>query len=153
MKYSMDTSALLDGYTRLYPPDVFPQLWDNIDRLINQEELRATSMVLFELERKDDDVLAWAKSRDELFVEVDEEIQEIVAQIMGKFPRLVAEGGQRNLADPFVIAFARQHKLIVITAERRSGSEKKPTIPYICREMGVKHISLLQLIRQEKWSF
>ena len=54
MKYSIDTSSILDGWIRYYPPDVFPLVWTKIEELIEKEILVATEEVLFELEKKDD---------------------------------------------------------------------------------------------------
>lgn len=152
MQYSMDTSAFLDGFNRYYPPDIFPKLWENVEKLVKNNALKSTEMVLHELKRRDDDVLKWAKSQSNLFVNVDEEIQEIVAQIMGKLPRIVAEGGQRNMADPFVVAFAKQNNLIVVTGEK-GGSIKKPKIPFVCETFDVEYISFVDLVRKEKWTF
>ena len=64
MIYSIDTSALLDGWRRHYPPDVFVSVWERIEGLIAGGELRATEEVRIELERKDDDVFKWAKRQD-----------------------------------------------------------------------------------------
>lgn len=50
MKYSIDTSSILDGWRRYYPPDVFQQLWTRLDDLIAEGSLRATEEVLVELE-------------------------------------------------------------------------------------------------------
>lgn len=72
MKYSIDTSSILDGWRRYYPPDVFPALWDRIDELIASGALRATEEVLTELERKDDEVHEWARQRTDLFVPIEE---------------------------------------------------------------------------------
>ena len=33
MKYSLDTSGILDGW-RHYPPDIFPPVWERFDELI-----------------------------------------------------------------------------------------------------------------------
>jgi hypothetical protein len=33
MRYSIDTSAILDGWRRHYPPDVFPPLWTSLEEL------------------------------------------------------------------------------------------------------------------------
>lgn len=63
MKYSVDTSALLDGWRRYYPPDVFPPVWKKLDELIEDKILIASEEVLFELKRKDDDVYSWARDR------------------------------------------------------------------------------------------
>jgi hypothetical protein len=87
--YSIDTSALLDGWIRYYPPDVFPALWARIDELITNGKLRATEEVLFELEKKADEVYKWAKSKSGFFVPIEDDIQIAVAAILKKYERLV----------------------------------------------------------------
>ena len=151
MRYSLDTSAILDGRKRHYPPDVFPALWENFERLIGDGSIKATEMVRHELEKKDDEVLKWCKELD-VFLDVDEEIQTVVSEILGAHPKLVSEGGQRSFADPFVIALARQHKCVVVTGES-GGTEDKPRIPFVCRALGVDCINMLELIRRERWTF
>lgn len=42
MRYSIDTSAILDGWRRHYPPDVFPGLWTRMEGLIVAGHLRAS---------------------------------------------------------------------------------------------------------------
>ena len=34
MAYCFDTSALMECWTRYYPPDVFPALWERFDHPI-----------------------------------------------------------------------------------------------------------------------
>jgi hypothetical protein len=34
LKYSLDTSAILEAWRRRYPPDVFPVVWRRIEDLI-----------------------------------------------------------------------------------------------------------------------
>ena len=63
MKYSLDTSTFLNAFIRVYPPDVFPKLWEKINTLIHDGHLKATEMVLEELKRKDDDAYKWVKER------------------------------------------------------------------------------------------
>ena len=53
MKYSIDTSSILTGWRRTYPPDIFPTLWEKLDELIAEQILIATEEVLHELEKKD----------------------------------------------------------------------------------------------------
>ncbi len=36
VKYSIDTSAILDGWRRYYPPRAFPGLWIRMEELIQQ---------------------------------------------------------------------------------------------------------------------
>lgn len=153
MKYSIDTSAILDGYNRFYPPDVFPKLWNLLEGLISNGSLKATELVFEELARKDDNAKRWIEAQKNMFKAVDTDIQKNVTIIMSKYPRIVAEGGQKNMADPFVVAFAKQNNCIVVTGEKRSGSKNKPTIPFLCNEFDIKCMSILELIRNEKWLF
>lgn len=62
MDYSIDTSALLDGWRRHYPPDVFPSIWRRLNALIAQGRLAASEEILIELGKKDDEVYEWANS-------------------------------------------------------------------------------------------
>jgi hypothetical protein len=154
VRYSLDTSALLDGWRRYYPPDVFPGLWSRLDGLIEAGDLRATEEVLFELERKDDDVFAWAREREtRLFVPVDAEIQPLVSEILRDFGKLVDTRSHRSAADPFVIALALQHRCTVVTGERPTNRPSRPNIPDVCRGLGIRYLSLLDLVRAESWTF
>jgi hypothetical protein len=110
VKYSIDTSAILEGHVRQYPPDVFPALWQNFDSLINSGDIKATEEVLYELEKKDDNVYAWAKDRLHMFIPLNEEIQRVAMEILSRYTRLVDIRRSRTAADPFVIGVARLSK-------------------------------------------
>ena len=153
MKYSIDTSAILDGWIRHYPPDVFPKLWDRIDELIKDGNLRATEEVLFELEKKADEVYKWAKSKSGLFVPIDNDIQVAVAGILAKYERLVDARRNRSTADPFVIALAQMNSSKVVTVEQPTNNLSKPRIPDVCIDLEIQSITLLQLVREEGWTF
>lgn len=152
-KYSVDTSVLLDGWRRYYPPDVFPALWSKLDTLIESGALRASEEVLFELARKDDDVHAWAKERPHFFVPIDEGVQVAVTEILGSHPTLIDARANRSGADPFVIAYAKVDGRAVLTGERPTNSIDRPHIPDVCSAMGIESTSLLELIREQGWTF
>ncbi len=152
--YCVDTSALLDGWVRHYPPDVFPALWSRIDQLIEDGRLIATVEVLVEIERKDDDLFAWVKKRkDALFIQIDEPIQLVVADILAQFPKLVDTRRNRSAADPFVIALAQFRSATVVTGERPTNTPHRPNIPDVCSARSIPCIPLLKLIRNERWIF
>lgn len=105
MRYSIDTSAILDGWKRYYPPDVFPDVWTGLDDLIARGDLAATEEVLVELEKRDDEIHAWAKERRApMIVAIDDRVQEKVVEILAAHERLVRNN--RSSADPFVIGLA-----------------------------------------------
>ena len=153
MRYSIDTSALLDGWGRYYPPDVFPGLWRRLEGLISDGHLRASEEVRVELERKADDVFEWARDQDGFFVSIDARIQPAVSSILAAFQKLVDTRANRSAGDPFVIALAQTEKCTVVTGERATGQLDRPNIPDVCQVLGIPCIGLLQLIRNEGWSF
>ena len=111
MKYSADTSAILDGWRRYYPPDVFPALWTQLGGLIESGEFAATEEVLFELEKGDDEVFQWAKLRKtRMFVPIDDRQQQEVLFASPHGCRVHSLGAERVL-------------LI------RSGAWREPIIP------------------------
>lgn len=151
-KYSIDTSAILDAWVRLYPPDIFRALWLNIESLINDEQLFATEEVLYELEKKEDEVFKWAK-KQKMFIPISVEIQQIASQVLSEFPRLVDTRKDRTQADPFVIALAKHKNFTVVTSEKATGTPDKPRIPIVCQNLGIKCINLIQFIRELNWRF
>ena len=153
MRYSIDTSAILDGWVRYYPPDTFPGLWRKIDDLITAGDLRASEEVLHDLAKKDDEVYAWAKAHREMFVPIDDRIQPVVSDLLERFERLVDTSKNRSASDPFVIALAKVEGCTVVSGEKASENPEKPKIPDVCTALGLPCVTLLQLIRTEGWTF
>ena len=150
--YCIDTSAILEGRVRAYPPDHFVQLWQNIEQLIASGRLVAPEEVRIELERKDDDVFGWAKGISNLFISYDTHQMREVMLIANRFPLFVNNPKVKNRADPFVIALAKERGCIVVT-EERPGSPDSPKIPFVCDHFRVPHIRFLDIVRREGWRF
>lgn len=115
----------------------------------------ASIEVYHELEKKDDDVFAWAKERkDAMFRDIDAGVQAQVVRLMQIYPKLVDTGKGKSGGDPFVIAqaLAADPHFTVVTQEA-GGTENGPKIPFVCGQEGVRHIDLLTLIDEEDWSF
>ncbi len=153
MKYSLDTSAIVQAWRTHYPPEVFPSVWQRLEELIDSGELRASEEVLYELERKDDEVLAWVREREDLIIDIDEQIQIAVQAILAEHRRLLDTRKSRSGADPFVIALAQIHGAAVVTYERPTNSLTRPHIPDVCRALGVRCMTFLELLREQGWVF
>lgn len=151
MNYCIDTSVILTAWRRDYPRDVFPSLWYNIESLIESRKLVAPEEVLVELERKDDEILKWAKQRRFMFIPVDVHIQQIVRNILRQFPRLLDTRRNRSGADPFVIGLATIERLTVVSGEARTDNLAKPNIPDVCRALKIPCIKLVDLAREQQW--
>jgi len=151
--YSVDSSALLHGWIRAYPPTItiFQPFWQRMSELITDGRLRASIEVLNEIKKKDDELATWCESNSEFFVDIEGDvIQEKVADLLRKYPRLVDTRKGRSGADPFVIAFAQIHnRPLTVVTEEKGGTREKPKIPYVCQEEGIRCISLLDLITEQ----
>jgi len=153
VKYSIDTSALIEGWYRRFPPDIVPGFWDNLDELIQNGNLKATEEVLVELEKKHDVIHNWVKERENLFILIDEEIQFVVREILSNHKTLIDSRRNRSSADPFVIALAKINSSIVITEELPTQSDNRPHIPDVCDALKIEYINLIDLSRIENWKF
>lgn len=153
MKYSFDTSSLVEPWRRTYPPDVFPSLWDqHLPALVSNGDLRSTEEVHVELQRQDDELLEWTTLHPGMFIEVDEAVQLSVAAILAEYPNLIDVNTGRSGADPFVIALAQTSGCAVVT-EEKPRSLINPKIPDVCAALGVRCMNMLQVIRDEGWTY
>ena len=153
--YSIDTSALLEGWVRAYPPSNFPALWQRIDELVDAGAFLISQAVLWDLEKKSDEVFAWCSEREErLVVAIDDPVQARMGDIMATYPKLVDTRTGKSGSDPFVIALAQVHDpaLTVVTLEH-GGTQDRPKIPFVCEAEGINCISLLELIQEQGWTF
>jgi uncharacterized protein DUF4411 len=153
VRYSVDTSALLDAWARWYKIGQFPTLWQKVDALIASGEMIATEAVLWELEKQSDDLHAWVKARPKLFIPLGADVQSVAKQILSQFPRLVDTRKGRNPADPFVIGLSMVNGIATVTGEHPTGKQNRPNIPDVCAHFGIKWIGFPDVIAEQKWQF
>jgi hypothetical protein len=142
--------VFLNAWRRSYPPDVFPfrLLWDKIEKWADEGILIASEEVLVELEKKDDEVYAWARQHEQMFIPINGITQQVVRTILQRYPRLLDTRKNRSGADPFVIALAQIEGCTVVTNEVPSDNVLRPHIPDVCTAMGVHWIDFLQMLRE-----
>lgn len=151
MRFSFDTSGILDAWVRHYPPDVFPSIWDRMDESAKRNDIVVSEEVFQELKRKDDGIHEWIKNRDAMIIPIDSGVQARVTEIMTRFGRLVDTRRNRSGGDPWVIALALTQGLTVVAGERPSGNLSKPKIPDVCSALGVPCIGVLDFFRLQGW--
>ncbi len=147
-QYCIDTSALIH-MSIVYPRDVFPSPWEDLEMLKRNARLVAPPQVLEELRPKNDALLEWAKANRDMFEATEEEIR-LAADIVHKFSRLVDTERETEQADPFVIALAITNGCSVVT-EEKGESERK--IPGVCAHYQVECLSLLEFFREQDWVY
>ena len=145
--YVIDTSALVDLWRRRYPKDVFPTLWENLEKMISKGELVAPQEVLGELKRHDDELYRWAQ-KQKCFKTLDEEQIACTQDIVAKHPTLVDPNKTTPEADPFVISLAWTKGWKVITQETPAGRGPREQIPDVAAAYKVNCLSLLDFFRE-----
>lgn len=150
MKWCFDTSALIEPWVRLYPPDLFPQVWDKLDQLSAAGVIVAPTDVRLELERQKDDLHDWAKRvAPRLFREPDRKVMEVFTQIVNAYPDFMKVNSTKSGADPIVIAMAETHGLSVVTYETLAKQSAAPKIPNVCAARGLPCVQLVDVLRAE----
>jgi len=150
--YSIDTSSLI--HLKHYPSDVFQSLWENLENLIQNGRLISPREVLKELEKRDDEILKWARIHKKMFRDLDPEQTKIVTDVLSNFLTLIDPNKETPDADPFVIALAKSEGCSVITQEKKTTDpNSKPRIPNVCEKYNIKAISLFDFFRELKWKF
>lgn len=151
MAFSLDTSGIIDIWTRHYPPDVFPTIWIKMDAATKSGDIWIIEEVVKELERKEDGAHKWVKERENAIVPIDENVQSHLVQIMQKYGQLVDPRKNKSGGAPWVIALARARGLTVVSGEKPTGSLTRPKIPDVCKDLGVPCVEVIDFFRQQKW--
>jgi hypothetical protein len=154
MKYSLDSSALIDGFED-YPPQVFRTLWQRMHYLSLTGTLVASEEVLRDLEKKDDGPpYQWLKERPHMIMPIEEEIQLRMRAIMRSHPRLVNTQKGRSASDPWVIALAMANDGAVVSSEKhRTNNRQRPKIPDVCDALGIPHLRIADVFVRQGWDF
>ncbi|WP_053958236.1 DUF4411 family protein [Sulfobacillus thermosulfidooxidans] len=155
--YCIDSSALFD-LARVYPPSIFPTLWNKLGDLVQSERLLAPEGVRDELLRgKPDDVVRiWANDQASMFVP-HASLQSAVTDVL-RMARLdgvdLNRVDQSNEADVWVVALAYSGcpQRIVVSHESIKG-RNTPQIPRLCQCVGIPHMRAIEFMSQEAWTF
>lgn len=150
--YCIDSSAWVGPFHYRYRHSVFRSLWQRIHELAESGRLIAPDEVFKELLKQEDELSAWARQHQKMFIKPNQYHSAKVTEIGIKFPALYTQPSVSNEADPWVIALALDRGGPVVTHEG-DGSEKNPKIPFICKHYKIKKIGFLDIIFSEGWIF
>ena len=149
-KYVIDTSALID-LRAFYRRSVFPGLWEAIEELISSGFLICPKEVLREIEKKEDELFAWAKIQKGFVISDEETVKLLpfVSEVDKKYPAL-KKGKRRSQpnprsADPWVVGLGIKEGATVIAQESsKPNAEEIRSIPDACHQEAIKCLLLLE---------
>ena len=148
--YCIDSSSLID--LKLYPKDVFPNVWDLLENMAKQNTLVSHPEVYREVSVVDDDIKKWCRRHKRIFENKESSSIEIITN----FKKVEKEYDKnywaneitatKPWADPWIISLAICYKGIVVTDE--NGNKNK--IPYVAGKFGLRSLNLLDFFRDMK---
>jgi len=161
MKYCLDANTLIEAHRRYYALETFPIFWSWL--LENTDNLGSIGAVYRELTVSGDSLSDWAKAQKQSgFFRFDDEDEAVqlnyieVVNAVERDPYYSPEEKARFFqgADPWLIAYATTHNLLLVTHERKVGlGSKKVKIPNVCEAFQVECIDTFNMLRQEQAVF
>ncbi len=151
MKWCFDTSAFIEPWVRRYPPDLFKPVWERLAELTAAGVIVAPADVLLELGKQKDDLHEWVSGNaSSVFLQPDRAVMEVYADIVNAHPGFMKVNSTKSGADPFVVALAQVHGLVVVTYETHAKvTALSPKIPDVCAARGLKCADLVDVLRAE----
>ena len=153
MIYLLDTNTFIEAKNRYYRMTICLGFWDWLDQDSIMGKVSSIRMVADELQKSDDDLSKWSKSRQNFFLESnDQRTQQVYAEIarhVMKHPHYAEPYKSRflNAADSWLIATAKTLGAIVVTQEVAVPEEsRKVKIPNICNEFDVDYCNTFELL-------
>lgn len=150
---------------RFYPKTFMPDLWNKLDSLIKTGNIISHEYVMNELTPKSktsqpDFLVDWIKDKREIFRSITPEQVGIVKDILEKFPGLIDYKKEKEEADPWIIALAKEEiqesplflkkDVALVTMESVNSPQK---IPAVCRYLNIPHLNLLEFFKERGWAF
>lgn len=163
-KYVLDANVFIEAKNRYYGMDFCPAFWEWLLEKHRADQAFSIKSVHDELtqeatnEEDEDDLSKWVKADGScLFLPHD-------PKMVGQFPTVATwANGQSytasavstflGCADMYIVAHALAHSRTVVTHEKTSISVKKLKVPDACNGLGVKCVTLFDMLRTEGAKF
>ncbi|BGE81825.1 DUF4411 family protein [Staphylococcus petrasii] len=166
--YLMDANSFISPANKYYKHSVFPSYWAWLESHIGQQ-IYITREIFNELTAQSDELKDWITqipspncvnpSRDQKTVTEYGKVMQFLNTSRYYTDVSVNLWAAGSKADPWIIAYAVAHDLIVVTEEKsnlngiiNSGNptKKEPKIPDVCEAMNIPCITLDEMLLQMK---
>ncbi|HEX6911542.1 MAG TPA: DUF4411 family protein [Longimicrobium sp.] len=156
MVYVFDCNSFLE--LQAYYPATFPTFWERFDGLVGEGRVVSVAEARKELEflATAQHMVDWVAEHAWIFTPPSAAELRSVAEIFSvpHFRQLVGKRQielGRPVADPFLVARARQLGACVVTEETHKPNAAK--LPNVCGHFGVECVKLRGFLEREGWRF
>lgn len=163
-KYLLDANIFIEAHRDKYPFDVVPRFWTKLAELSERKLIFSIDKVKKEIcDKTEKDILAhWCENElnADFFKDSTDSIE--VYSVISKWvvssnhytTSAISGFLATDLADPWLIAYAKNHNFILVSHEISEPNRKnKVKIPDVCSHFGVECINLIQMYRELKETF
>lgn len=158
MAYLLDSNVFIQAKNLHYGLDFCPAFWEWLIRENDNGKVLSVSQVGDELMAGDDDLAQWTQARgDRFFRETDPAtlpaFGEVSEWVQSQNFEPAAVNTFLQIADYYLLAFAKAHGHTIVTHEIPSDSRRKIKIPTVGIGIGVISISPYAMLRRERVRF
>lgn len=129
-----------------------PSFWERLSEEIEAGIIVSPVDVLLETEKRSPELHKWLKVRERCIVEIDDDLQDAVAEIVNDHPLMAKNRKGASSADAWVVSLAHLRAAIVVSEESLADSDKRPKIPGVCKQRNIMCMNLLGFMRAERWT-
>lgn len=154
MAYILDANIFIQAKNLHYGFDFCPGFWKWLIHANENGRLYSVRAVADELVAGDDELSTWSQDRrPEFFLDTDRQTLPALAEVSRWVQNQDYEPAAINtflqVADYYLIAYAKAHGHTVVTHEIPSDSRRKIKIPTVCIGMGVEYVGPYAMLRRE----
>lgn len=173
--FVLDTCWLIEAWGSVYPPSIFPTLWEKIGQAAQAGKVVLLDVVLQEV-KYDRGLVGWCRQQPVVNCSDNQTVAERLKQIgdflaQSKTDFLNSPGRPKNLtsthidqaimkftneADIFIVAFASAHGGMIVTTEKDRNSfyyQGHICLPYVARHFTVRCVPAVTMFQQLRFRF
>lgn len=155
MPYLLDANVFIQAKNLHYGFDFCPGFWHWLEQAHAAGTVCSVSQVGDELAAGSDALADWAKARGQAcFHEPDKkslpELASVSQWIVSQRYEPAAINTFPQVADYYLVAYAKAHGYTVVTHELPADSIRKIKIPNVCVGLGVHYVNAFQMLSRER---
>ena len=158
MSFSFDTSIFIE-IERNYPRTRRPRLWEIIESRMDNQTILVSREVIEELNRGTSYDQWIEKDHLNCIIETDGDIQNILSELVNRYPNWINPNSVQNNADPFVVAVALHTQSTVVSMEKinralrdnpalLNNPDHPIKIPNLCHLESIEHLDLVEFLAE-----
>ena len=157
-RYLLDTNIFIQAKNLHYGFDFCPAFWEWLIAQNALDKVASIDKVNDELQAGADDLSDWATARGRAFFLPPDDpvvpaLAEVSAWATGQTYEASAIATFLQVADYWLVAYARAHGLTIVTHEIPSDTTRKIKIPNACIGLGLSCINPYEMLRRERARF